>query len=79
MADRPKQRRREQPGEWKLISFGVKKDEKIGLYFQGRFIGDVKVRVSNGHRRMAFKCAPGLLLERANRHARPKKGKHDAS
>jgi hypothetical protein len=58
----------QQPGEFVFFSMGVKPGEKVALFLDGRYVGDVKFAVSNGAKRLAWKVNSRLRLERVKRN-----------
>ena len=60
----------DQTGEFVYFSMGVKPGEKIGIFLDGRYVGDVKFAVTNSHKRLAFKVNRRLRLQRVKRNCK---------
>jgi hypothetical protein len=58
----------DQAREFVFFSMGVKPGEKVALFLDGRYVGDVKFSVSSGGKRLAWKVTRRLRLERVKRN-----------
>jgi hypothetical protein len=53
--------------EYSFFSMGVRPDEKIAIMIDGKYCGDVKLLVSNNHRRLAWKVPSRIRLVRQSK------------
>lgn len=51
----------------RIKSFGMKNGDQIELWDRGHFIGDVRLTVSNGHKKLAFLMPRGITLRRTEK------------
>lgn len=54
-------------GDYQFFSMGVRANEKIAIFIDGKYHGDVKLLVSNNHRRLAWKVPPRIRLVRQSK------------
>jgi hypothetical protein len=66
-----------QESEFSFFSMGVKPGEKIGIYLDGRYVGDVKFVANNSHKRLAWKVSTRLRLQRTKRNGNKSSRRHD--